>query len=264
MPDRVRPTKRALDDLEISFPPLSQRLDALAHPLVEHAQRIPEEVTAGGAERIRELGDRVWFKTKTRNHRGAVGEVLTPERFGMKTGTGLPTQAWWLVAAGRRQADTANKDFYARIATEGRRAGSGSGEVSTNILLPTDIDYRRWKNERATLATEAIRHTVRWAIARSAQVGGLHMTQARQHRIGALVRTQDGETYLAVTAEGFLDHKVLAIILDAVPGVSTDDWQVEPGEVLGIQPEHGQFVFSTILSGSSLSMILEEIGDHFL
>lgn len=114
------------------------------------------------------------------------------------------------------------------------------------------------------MATEAIRRIVREAIARSAQAGGLHVAMSGQHRIGALVKSIEGETYLAIAAEGFIDRHVLAIILDAVPGVPPDDWIAEPGDVAGIVPEDGQFVFSTMLPVESLSSILDEVDGQFL
>ncbi len=264
MSNCVRPTKRALNDLGMSFPPLTHELEQVKHPLVQHAQRVPEEVDAGGAERIRELDDRVWFKTKVGASRGAVGRALTPTEFTADRDNGLPARAWWLVAAGKRQADTASSDFYSQIAAECRRAGIGKGRTSSEGLLPAEPDYRRWAAERAALVVEAIKRVVREAIARSAQTANLCVAEASAHRIGALVQSREGETYLAVTAEGYVDHKVLAIILSSVPGVCNDDWMAEPGPVLGIEPNDGQFVFSTMLPPVALSAILEEIDDHFL
>ncbi|MDO5737426.1 MAG: hypothetical protein Q4P15_13245 [Propionibacteriaceae bacterium] len=264
MSNRVRPTKRALNDLGLDFPHLTLPLDQVPHRLVQHAQRVPDEVDAGGAERIRDIDDRVWFKVKSGTSRGAAGRVKTPDEITEDQVDGLPAKAWWLVAAGSRQADTAAGDFYSRISAECRRAGAGTGRISTDVLLPTAVDYRRWIAERATLVVEALKHTVREAIARSAQCGDLHVAEARGHRIGALVQSRDGDTYLAVTAEGYVDHKILAIILSAVPNVAVDDWMAEPGPVLGIEPNQGQFVFSTMLPPAALSAILEEIDDHFL
>jgi hypothetical protein len=37
----------------------------IPHPLVAHMQTTPDEVRAGGAESIRSLSDRLWWKCKT-------------------------------------------------------------------------------------------------------------------------------------------------------------------------------------------------------
>ena len=261
MPDPVRPTKRALEDLELGFPALIQPLHRIDHPLVEHAQRVPQEREAGGAERIRELDDRIWFKVKTSNYRGAAGEVNTAAD---PSYADLASSGWWLVAAGHRQADTSGKDFYARIADECARAGRGTGHVSTDHLLPAQLDYERWIAEEAALAVVAIKRVVREAIARSAQTGGMRVAETRHHRIGALVVSREGETYLAVMAEGFVDPRMLAIVLDAVPGVDPGDWLPEPAAVLEIDPGPGQLVFSTMLPGLALASILEEVDGHYL
>lgn len=264
MPEAVRPTKRALTDVGVTFPPLTHELHNVPHPVVEHAQRIPKLIEAAGAERIRDLDDRVWFKVKTTAHRGAAGHTPTPDEFGPDNEDGLPPRAWWLVAAGERQADTKNRDFYACLVDECKRAGKGSGSVSTAHLLPAAIDHRRWQAERAALAIEAIKRTVREAIARSAQAGGFRVANMQKHTIGALVQSLDGETYLAVAAEGFLDHKLLAIILSSVPEIPVEDWLAEPGPIFGIEPDAGQFVFSTILPATALSTVLEEVDGQFL
>jgi len=47
------------------------------HPLVRKAQDLPDEVQASGAERIVSIDDRVWFKVKTRDHRGAGGTWMS-------------------------------------------------------------------------------------------------------------------------------------------------------------------------------------------
>jgi len=73
---------------------------------VVKAQRLPEQVAAGGAERILSLDDLVWFKVKTEAWRGAA--CRAPLK-----GTALPPDVglWWLGAAGTRRADSAQEDF---------------------------------------------------------------------------------------------------------------------------------------------------------
>lgn len=57
---------------------------------------------------------------------------------------------------------------------------------------------------------------------------------------------------------------MLAVLLNAVPGVTTDDWQIEPSQVIGITPNASQIVYSTMIPADSLSQVLDEIDDHFL
>jgi hypothetical protein len=119
----VRPTKRCLDDLGLSFPSLNESLSGLSHPLLKKAQLIPEEVEAGGVERVRALTDRIWLKCKVNVYRGAVTR-LTPAEAESRA---LPSQtAWWIGAAGERKDDS-RSDFYAQLGREATREGKGSG-----------------------------------------------------------------------------------------------------------------------------------------
>lgn len=131
-------------------------------------------------------------------------------------------------------------------------------------LEPAPVDYRRWQVESAAIVALGLRRKVREAIARSAQTGMLWIATIGTFRLGALVKHQEGETYLAVTAEGFWDHRLLAVILDAVPGVAADDWQIEPGSVDDIPFAEGQLVYSALIGAETLAAVLEEIDGHFL
>ena len=105
----VRPTKRCLDDLGLSFPTLDESLSELEHPLVKRAQLVPEEAEAGGVERLRALTDRIWFKCKTTVYRGAVTRLTSSE----SRDRGLPDEAaWWIGAAGE-PSKTAEATFTA-------------------------------------------------------------------------------------------------------------------------------------------------------
>lgn len=265
MPEHVRPTKRALTELGHTFPTLDVELHNVDDVLLKKAQSLPDEVAASGAERIRSLSDRVWFKIKTTDQRGAAGEAETPEDFRRGSDADLPNSAWWLVAAGHRQGDTKARDFYARLEVECRREAKGtSASVSSAHLLPTKDDYRRWELENATLVVLVLQRKVREAIARAAQTGKVWRVAIGSFEIGALVKHVDGESYLAITADGFWDAKALAILLDAVPGVSADDWQIEPTDVIGITPSAGQIIYSAMIPVDSLSTVLDEVDDHFL
>lgn len=78
-------------------------------------QSIPERRDAGGAERVLASTDRVWFKVKPSDRRGTVTELRgddLPEWV-------LPIRgSWWIGAAGRRQGDSAQRDFYAVLEKE--------------------------------------------------------------------------------------------------------------------------------------------------
>lgn len=208
---------------------------------------------AGGAERIRSLTDRVWFKVKTSDHRGAAGEVATPQP------SDLPDRGWWLVASGHRQADSPTRDFYDRLESECRRAGKGSGGPSSSGLDPADVDFRRWFAESVARAEVRLRVVVREAIARSAGDGRLWTVSVPGYVVGALVRCEEGESYLAITAEGFYDPRIVAVLLAAVPGVRAEEWVAEPGPVLGIEPAAGQVVFSTMLAPDVLAALLTSV-----
>jgi hypothetical protein len=114
-PVGVHPTKRCLGDLGIELPDLGVRLEEIDDPVIVSGQTVPEQRDAGGAERVVALADRVWFKVKTSDHRAAVTELR---------GTDLPDWvrpsrgARWIGAAGRRQADSPQRDFYAVLQRE--------------------------------------------------------------------------------------------------------------------------------------------------
>ncbi len=265
MSEHVRPTLRALADLGLSLPPLDAELHLLDDALVQKAQTLPAEVAAGGAERVRALTDRVWFKVKTADLRGAAGEAEAPEEFGPRTDADLPKVAWWLVAAGHRQDDTKNRDFYARLEAECERAAKGTpATVNSEHLEPTSRDYRRWQLENIALVVVVLQRKVRGAIARAAQTGKVWRVNIGTFQLGALVKHVDGESYLAITADGFWDSKVLAVLLDAVPGVDVDDWQIEPSDVVGITPSSGQIIYSAMIPADSLAQVLDVVDDHFL
>lgn len=252
MNDRVRPTQRALTDLGLIFPPLETVLSSLESPIIRKAQQVPAEVASGGAERIVSLSDRVWFKAKVSSFRGAVGAVETPETYSQQ----VPQHGWWLVACGSRQDDSVEHDFYAALTAECRRRGSGSGGVDSSHLEPQAVDFRRWIAENATVAVLEMKALVLDAIRRSASDGQLWTCSFAGHAVGALVRSVDGESYLAITTEGYYDPNVVAILLSAVPGVDPDDWQAEPGDVLGIEPAEGQIIFSTMIRPEILASLI--------
>lgn len=253
----VRPTKRCLDDLGLRFPSLELPLHQAEHDLIAKAQRLPDENASGGAERVLAIDDRVWFKVKVGEYRGAGGHVAD-----------VPDDVpplWWLVAGGLRRADSKDQDFYGALEAECRRAAKGTpARVSSDHLLPQGIDFRRWQAEQAALGVVALQRVVRELICRSAHSSGPVEATAQGQGLIAWVKSQDGETYLAIATEGFLDPREVAVVLSAVPGMTADDWQIEPGEVLGIQPGLGQLVYSAMLPPESLAAILDESPGGYL
>lgn len=259
----VRPTKRALTDLDLTFPPLTERLEGMGHPLIIDAQTAPEKLKAGGAKRVIELRDRSWFKVKTMDYRGATGQISDIPDDCLQFGPFPVPDQWWLVAAGHRRGDTPNQDFYGRLVAEAERAGKGTGSVNTDGLLPKVVDFQRWRGEAAAVAVVTLQEVVRGAIARSAQTGHactatLTQPSSRNHEIEARVASRDGDTYLTISSEGFVDPKLIAVILDAVPQMSADDWIAEDN------CSYGQIMFSAMIPQSALSEVLEGVDGHFL
>jgi len=257
--DGVRPTKRCLDDLGIPFPKVNTPLHEIDHALINKAQHLPAEAEAGGAERIKSLTDRVWLKCKVTNLRGAVTQLDPSDT----TETELLNSAnawWWLGAAGERKEDSAS-DFYKSIEAEATRLASGSHQrhvVSTAHLLPQAVDYTRLRAEQALQVALALKRVVRTLIYRSITDGKVWEASITGHAIKVCVRAKDEEAYIAIAADGFLDANIIAVILNAVPKLQQDDWQAEPGGVMGITPGYGQIVYSAVIPPTVQAVIIEQ------
>ena len=215
------------------------------------AQTLPEQRDAGGAERMVALNDRVWLKVKTSDYRAAVTELR---------GTDLPDWvrpsrgAWWIGAAGRRQADSSQRDFYAAL----QRGCTKGKTVSSDHLLPADWDWRRLAAEQAVAWRRQMKRMVIRLVAMSLRNGRLAVAEFRNHRIKALVRAENGhEAYLAIIAEGVPDPQMFALLLDCVPGVAPEDWQPEPSPLAEMSPGSGEIIWSTLFP----SEIANEIFD---
>lgn len=254
-PISVRPTRRCLGDLDAGVPDLGVPLNESTHPVVVRAQATPEQRDTGGAERVTSLTDRVWFKVKTSDHRAVATELRDGEVPGW-----IPASrgAWWIGAAGRRQNDSPQHDFYAGLK---RECTSGTA-VSTDHLLPTEWDWKRLSAEQAVAWRREMKRMVISLIAMSLKTGHLAIAEFRSHRVMALVRAADGhEAYLAIVAEGVPDAQIIALLLDCVPGVDRDDWQAEPSSVAGMNPGPGEVIWSTLFPSEVASAILELDGD---
>jgi hypothetical protein len=70
------------------------------------------------------------------------------------------------------------------------------------------------------------------------------------------IRMQDdGQVYLAIGSTGSVDPTFFVTLISAIPGASADDWLPEPTDALGIQPEPGEIVWSTMLSPEAQTLI---------
>ncbi len=250
-PIGVRPTKRCLGDLGVGPPDLGMPLNEIADTVVASAQSLPEQLDAGGAERVVSLTDRLWFKVKTADRRAVVTELRAAEIAEWIS----PAQGgWWIGAAGRRQNDSPQRDFYAVL----QRECTIGKTVSTNHLLPVDWDWKRLEAEQAVAWRREMKRMVIGMIASSIRSGDLAVAEFRKHRIKALVRAENGhETYLAIVAEGVPDPQLFALLLDCVPGVEAGDWQPEPSGLAEMDPASGEIIWSTLLPAEAAVAILE-------
>jgi hypothetical protein len=255
----VRPTKRCLDDLGLKFPDLAVQLHETADPVVVRAQLIPSEVACGGAERVTSLSDRVWFKCKTSDRCAIVTELGAADS--VVAADELDEASWWIGAAGVRRQGS-KQDFYSRLQDEVQRAGKGTGDVSSRHLLPNEADFKRLEYERTTQAVLSIHRVVRSLIAKSLRDGRIWAATLSGHQISAAVRTKDGDAYLAVLAEGFVDARFIAVILRAVPDIPATDWLPKPDGAMGISPEPGQIIYSTMIPPSVQAVLLAEFADE--
>lgn len=226
----------------------------IGHPLVVHMQRVPGEVRSGGSEPVRALSDRIWWKVKTSGLRGVVTELAAGELSELKVHA---RDAWWGGAAGVRKEDSAG-DFYRQIESEARRQGRGTGKPGTRHLLPRQVDVDRLAAENADRAVEALREVVTGLVARSLLDGKPYAAALGGHVVTALVRADEGgEAYLAIAADGFVHPQMIGLILGAVPGIPSSEWQPEPGGVAGIDPREGQIIWSTLIPPGAQARILE-------
>ncbi len=251
----VRPTRLCIGELELSIPTLDVRLSDLDHELIKEAQRIPAENVAGGVERIVSLSDRVWFKVKTGRWRGAVTHLSDTDEGSAENPVHLAR--WWLGTGGYRR-DGDRTDFYAAVTARARQDGRHRGGVCSDRWLPTEWDWKRSELESAVAWRSEVRRIVCELIVRSLRNGKPSRATFRNYSVTALARAEDGDTYLAVGAENIADPKIFAVIIDAVPGVGGESWQPEPGGVLGLTPQPGEVIWSTILPPSVAAQLLEK------
>lgn len=241
--DPVRPTLRLVRELEISLPSVDVGLHNLRHPIVEKSQDIPSQVDSGGAKRIRDIKDRVWFKVKVNDDRGGVVKIepKLQEKF-----QGL---AWWLGLYGKRVDDSGRHDFYENLPS------------NSDDFLPNCDDNKRLELEIAYRFRQDVKFVARQATCLSLTSGKVAQISLGDHGISIRCRVRmmsDGDTYISVGYARAADPKFIAFVLDAFPGVNSNDWQVEPSEVVEIEPMEGEIVYSAIFPTKVQASLLAE------
>jgi hypothetical protein len=258
----VRPTKLALGNLDIVVPDLGVALESIPHPLLERAQSLPATVDAAGAERIIALDDLIWLKVKTGSWRGAATrhEVLAASEPDSDV-----IGCWWLGAVGSRRADSAQDDFYDRLELACvaqrkalNRSGSpvGTSTVSSH-LLPDAWDADRLRAEVATHARRRIQQVVRDMAAESMRTGHMMGFTFAGCEVRVLIRADDGIVYIAIGASGISDYTTFALLFSSIPGLQPDDWGPEPNGAAGLNPEHGEILWSALLPPEAQDALLD-------
>lgn len=256
MTPAVRPTKSALDGAKIALPDIGEPLHEIDHPIVAKAQTIPEQHAGGRTERVVSLTDRVWFKARAGDWRAAITDLETH---------GLPSKLltkrlsvhdawWWLGAAGHRQDDSPQKDFYSQLKSQ-----SFTGKkCSTDFMLPTEWDCRRLEAEVALSETLALQMTIRNAARQSLTNGDIRGFSVGSADVRVRVSVlPDGQAYVAVGAVDILDPNFYALIFNSFPGLDASEWLPEPNGAAGLVPAPGEMLYSALLPPDTQARLLE-------
>lgn len=241
-------------------------LSALNNEPVPFAQDFPDRFEAGGLRRIRSLTDRVWFKLKTGRWRGAVvrlssNELAAEARVCGEQGTDpciTQEHRWWLGAAGVRE-DGSRTDFYEEVARAAACPASPEKRngVDTDKLLPQDWDRKRLRAELAFAERHVYQKVMLQATAASLRSGKVVSAEFSEFSMGVVVRADRGQQFVAFIARNVFDPKRLAVMMDSLPGVQTDEWGPEPGGIADLQPAPGEIIWSALLSPEVADRILD-------
>ena len=259
--DGVRPTKRCLDDLRLSLPTIDVSLESIDDSIVRRAQSVPEQVAAGGAERVRSIVDRVMLKVRASTRRAAVHELrVRPTDCDCSEAAQTVAEGighWWIVAAGERQDDTPTRDFYARLEDDYGAHGS------SHYLLPCVWDWRRLSAEYALALTDAVHREVRQA-AYLSMIRGAVMQLALPDLDAVLrvfVRADNGtEAYIAISGIGVYNAKIIALLLSSFPEIDSSEWLPEPDGPALVKPSHGEILRSALLPADVAARLMDEFG----
>lgn len=240
--ERVRPTRRCLNELTIAVPSLDVILDEIDHPLILKAQQVPTEREQHSAKRVVSLTDRVWFKVKAGRWRGAAADLSTD----LSDRVLRFSQRWWLATAGTRVADSSQADFYSTL--KASAFAHGAKTCDTGFLLPSDWDERRLMAEAATLAQRLVSDLVLNAAAQSITESTIVGFTLGDRDVRARIQVlADGQAYVAIGATGSVDASFFVTLISAFPGMTADDWMIEPSGSLALEPAPGEILWSAML-----------------
>lgn len=239
----VRPTFGCLEVLGVKKPSIDVALDSVDHPLVAKAQKIPDLLEAHEAEPILSLRDRRWLKVKTGEFRGGMTAVDPLPQWSHV----CEDESFWLGLAGRRQADTPSRDFYAKLPTD------------TKDFLPKDLDWKRWYAEQAWAAKSGMQEMVRKCAWLSLSTSRAFCFQVGDALIWVRVRMMESNiVYIAIGAHGLADPQTYAVLMSSFPDVAAEEWLPEPDGVAELEVESGEMIFSAILSPVGQNDLLKE------
>lgn len=129
--------------------------------------------------------------------------------------------------------------------------------IDTDILLPQEWDRNRLKAEIAYAEYRAYEEIMIMATARSLRSGKVVTAEFSQFSMGVLVRADQGQQFVAFIARNVFDPKRLAVMMNALPGITADDWGPEPGGIADLRPGSGEIIWSAVLEPETADRILD-------
>ena len=166
----------------------------------------------------------------------------------------------WLGAVGQRE-EGSRQDFYERLRAECATARTASFPqgVDTSALLPQEWDRKRLAVEAAYAEQRMYADIMIRATAKSLRCGEVVQAEFGSFAMGALVRADKGEQYVAFIARNIFDAAKLAVMMAALPGVDPTDWAPEPGGFADLRPRPGEIIWSALLSPDASEAILDQV-----
>jgi hypothetical protein len=248
-----RPTLRCLrSDLDFKkLPPSSTPLSAIDHILLRKAAEVTRSAPSG-AERIKELDDRVYWKVKMGRWRGALQ---------------INDEESWLVAAGHRKEGDAD-DFYRELGAHARAWKADynkthsppiTTDAYTESLQPTIDDRDRLLLEMSAKLMSDLNvempNLIREAFTSNVEARG----EAGGCDLGVLMcKGPFGEVYVFIRIVDRAIESISqasALVLDAIPAIADRaGWFIEPMPERELEP--GEICWSNIIDEAALKEFL--------